>query len=216
MLIYLAGPIRPKGEQTLEGNLKVAKDIAMELWKMGHVVICPHANTDLEEGIWDNESNGVDWIAGDLKIIARCDAVVVCPDWQESKGTLAEIDFADEHGIPVYYYPVVPDLHPTEVGSPIQCGAFMDTIMAIYRTHLQKNADYSPANILGTGELGVVVRLWDKIARLLNLMGFRLKVEKAEFDKPRIPKNESIEDAYMDLTCYGIIGMLVRKDAWGK
>lgn len=217
MLIYVAGPIRPHGTQTVEGNIQKAKDIAFELWKMGHAVICPHANTFLTEGIWCNEDKyPVNWIKGDLQMVARCDAVVVCPDFSESKGTRMEIAFAEEHDIPVFYYPTLPPLHPTELQSPVQCAAFIDTIMAIYRTHLRKNQDYSPANALATGEVGVVVRLWDKVARLLNLTGFRIRVEKGQFEKPLEPKNESIDDTYMDLTCYGIIGMLVRKGLWGK
>ena len=31
-----------------------------------------------------------------------CDALVLTPGWQRSKGTLAEIKFAEEHGIPVF------------------------------------------------------------------------------------------------------------------
>lgn len=216
MLIYLAGPIRPLKGRTVKENCDIAKDIALELWGKGHAVICPHANTDLPMDIAEKAFEPNVWLDGDLVMVARCDAVVVCPDWEGSHGIQGEIEFAQARNIPVYFYPDIPAPHPTEVNSPIQCHAFMDTIMAMYRVHLNKNADYSPANILGTGELGVVVRLWDKIARLMNLTGFRLKVEPATFDKPRHPKNESVDDAYMDLSVYGIIGMLVRKGAWGK
>lgn len=212
MLIYVAGPIRPKDGQTLEGNMIQAKDIAYDLWGKGFAVICPHANTDLTVEVdWE-----MPWLSGDLEMVARCDAVVVCPGWETSDGTKKEIEFAEQRGIPVHYYPDCPAKFITETNSPIQCKAFIDTIMTMYRVHLKKNADYSPANILGTGELGVVVRLWDKIARLMNLTGFKLIVEPAIFDKPKQPKNESVDDAYMDLSVYGIIGMLVRKDAWGK
>lgn len=215
-LLYVAGPIRPVGDQTLLGNLREAKRISMELWKMGHAVICPHANTNLEPDIWNNDQNGVDWIKGDLKIVARCDAVVVCPGWETSAGTAIEISFAEERHIPVHYYPDVPPIHPVETGSPLQANAFIDTIMQLYRVHLDKNQDYSPANILGTGDLGAVVRIWDKTARIMNLMGFKLNVQKAEYTKPKSPKNESLNDAFLDLTCYGIIAWLLRQDKWGK
>lgn len=216
MIVYTAGAIRPMNGQTIEGNLKVAKDIALELWKDGFAVICPHANSDLPISLAEKEVSVNIWLVGDLEIIARCDAVVVCPGWEASEGTRGEIKFAEERNIPLYYYPDKPTKHATEVQSPYQCKAFMDVIMAMYRVHLKKNADYSPANILGTGELGVVVRLWDKIARLMNLTGFVLKVEPATFSKPKTPKNESVDDAYMDLSVYGIIGMLVRQGKWGK
>lgn len=216
MLVYVAGPIRPKNGQTLEGNLQAAKDIALELWKDGLAVICPHANTDLPISVADKACEEATWLNGDLEMVARCDAVVVCPGWETSSGTKGEIDFAKSREIPIYYYPDKPAKYVTERVSPIQCRAFIDTIMTMYRVHLKKNADYSPANILGTGELGVVVRLWDKIARLMNLTGFKLKVDIASYDKPKAPKNESVDDAYMDLSVYGIIGMLVRQGVWGK
>jgi hypothetical protein len=39
----------------------------------------------------------------------------------------------------------------------------------------------SPANILLTGSAGNATRLWDKVARLVNLTGFKLDVEQGEF-----------------------------------
>lgn len=39
MIVYVAGPIRPKGSQTLQGNLEQAKEIALELWLAGFAVI---------------------------------------------------------------------------------------------------------------------------------------------------------------------------------
>lgn len=215
MLIYVAGPIRPLKGRTVEENCLIAKKVALELWQMGHAVICPHTNTDLV-AISEKEINERMWLDGDLKILARCDALVVVPDWEGSRGTEGEVAFARERGIPIYFYPEVPEVHVTEKKSPEQCAGFIDVIMKMYRVHLQKNADYSPANILGTGELGVVVRLWDKIARLMNLAGFRVKVESSEFDRPMQPKNESIDDAYLDMAVYGVIGMLVRMKKWGR
>jgi hypothetical protein len=116
----------------------------------------------------------------------------------------------------VYIYPDIPPLHITEVRSPNQATRFAEVVMALYRVHLDKNADYSPANIAGTGEMGLATRLWDKMCRLLNLMGFRQKVELIGYEAPRYPKNESIEDTYMDLAVYGIIGLLLREGKWGN
>ena len=198
MLVYLAGPIRPKDGKTMEQNVAEAKEVALSLWQAGYTVICPHANTDLPISLADKAAEENVWLNGDLEILARCNALIVLPNWRGSKGTEGELSFANKRGIPVYEYPDLPKKTPTELHSPVQCKAFIDTIMAMYRLHLKKNSDYSPANIIGTGELGVVVRLWDKIARLLNLHGFRMHVESSTFEAPREPKNESIEDAYYD------------------
>lgn len=216
MLVYLAGPIRPKDGKTMEENIAHAKIVALELWKEGYAVICPHANTDLPIALADKECKENIWLGGDLVMLARCDALVVLPDWEGSKGTAGEIAFAKKRKIPIAYYPDLPEKPITEMKSPIQCKAFIDVIMDMYRVHLRKNADYSPANILGTGELGVIVRLWDKIARLLNLYGFRIIITKSKMEAPRIPKNESINDAFSDAAVYSVIGMLLRKHAWGK
>jgi nucleoside 2-deoxyribosyltransferase len=111
----------------------------------------------------------------------------------------------------------IPPLHPTETRSPVQVKAFQEVIQKLYRTHLKKNADYSPANILGTGEIGLVTRLWDKMARLMNLSGFDISVtEPAEYGGKREAMNEPLEDAYLDLSCYGIIGKLLRDGKWGR
>lgn len=65
-----------------------------------------------------------------------------------------------------------------------------------------KQRDYGSSNISGFGEFGVLVRMTDKMERLKNLW----KMEK--------PKNESINDSYVDLSNYALIALLVRKGIW--
>jgi len=212
MLIYVAGPYRGN----VDKNVQAARDCAIALWGAGHAVICPHANTyRMDEGTGITSD---DLIKGDLNMLARCDAIMMLPGWEDSEGATIELKHADALGIPIYVYAgpeFCPDLHPTEVRSPIQARAFLETVMRMYRVHLQKNADYSPANILGTGEVGVVTRLWDKVARLMNLTGFRMTISASEFSAPRTPNNESIDDTYMDASVYSIIGLLLRRGQWG-
>lgn len=139
-------------------------------------------------------------------------------------------------------------LHVTERTRPIQVSSFWELIHKMYWVHLEKNADYSSANILGTGQTGVITRLWDKVARLLNLNGVDLDIPYTEQNYGLIlltkiydtwksmalrsgflirlrattlltaknAKNESIDDTYIDLSVYGIIGYLYRKGLWGK
>lgn len=108
------------------------------------------------------------------------------------------------------------DKHPTEIKLPHQAEGFREIIERMYRVHLDKNADYSPANILGTGEIGLVTRVWDKVARLMSLHGFDVTVVFNGLNPPPEPKNESIDDNLMDLAVYAIIWMLYRKGVWGK
>lgn len=67
----------------------------------------------------------------------------------------------------------------------------------------RKQQDYGSRNISDFGELGVLVRTNDKVQRIRNLLG-----------QTNAPSNESIEDSWLDLANYGIIGYLVHKDLW--
>jgi hypothetical protein len=71
---------------------------------------------------------------------------------------------------------------------------------------LKKHADYGPMNIAGApgGAMnGLRVRMYDKLARLNNLI-----------DTGDTPNYESIEDTLIDLANYAIIGLLVQRGQW--
>ncbi len=216
MLVYVAGPYIAPTHEGIVQHIKNARHVAVKLWEAGFTAITPHLNTAHFE-IDAQKLTNDDYIRGDLEIVARCDAVVVLPNYEKSKGTGIEIAFAQENGIPVYYWPSMPVRAETELKRPVQCKAFLGELMQMYRTHLSKNADYSPANIMGTGEVGLATRVWDKTARLLNLLGFVIDIPvPARFEAPKEPKHESIDDTYGDLAVYAIIGKLLRRDQWGK
>lgn len=210
MLIYVAGPYR--GD--VDANIAKARAVAAKCYLVGHDVICPHMNTaKMDE---DTDLPGEFWLRTTLNLLARCDAIVLVDNWEKSQGTVAEVEYASQVGMPVYYENNIPPLNPTEVLRPQQCAAFIETLMKMYRLHLSKNHDYSPANILGTGEIGIVVRLWDKIARLLNLTGFKISAVLNEFDKPSNPKHESIDDTAIDAANYAVILAIYRAGFWGR
>lgn len=105
--------------------------------------------------------------------------------------------------------------HPTEQKYPQQVAAFREIIEKMYSTHLDKNSDYSPMNILATGVVGLATRIWDKTARICNLLGFNLQTgEYSEERKSK--KDESIEDNLLDLAVYAIIALIFRMGKWGK
>jgi len=71
---------------------------------------------------------------------------------------------------------------------------------------LKKHADYGPMNIAaapGGPMNGLRVRMYDKLARLNNLV-----------DTGDTPNYESIEDTLIDLANYAIIGLLVQRGQW--
>ena len=106
-VIYVAGPFRAKsayveGQQDFWGvwqNITNAMSIALEVWRAGAVALCPHGNTFP----FQNAAPDDVWLEGDLELLARCDAVIMTPDWQRSTGARAEHEFAKERGIPVLY-----------------------------------------------------------------------------------------------------------------
>lgn len=214
MIIYTAGPYSAYEKFTIHDNIKIARKIAIEVWQAGHIAICPHLNTaDFQIEMPDVSHDY--WLDRDYQIIARCDAILMLPNWEESKGAKMELYYANEHQIPVYYYPDIPSLHPTEVNSPVQAQSFIRLVMHLYRVHLDKNADYSPANILGTGEIGIVTRIWDKMARMFSISGFDVSVKFNGYSGPKETLNESLMDTFYDMAVYAIIGILHKRGQWG-
>lgn len=65
---------------------------------------------------------------------------------------------------------------------------------------VNKQRDYGHSNITDFGEFGVLVRLNDKVCRLKNLL-----------TKNKEPKNESIDDSWVDTANYAIIAIMLRK-----
>jgi len=106
-------------------------------------------------------------------------AILFDQPWnQEFKWTYRVFDWSDF--IDIYHRGIL-GLHPTELRRPQQTKAFRELLEKMYITHLDKNFDYSPANILGTGEIGLATRTWDKVARMMNLTGFDVEIEEATF-----------------------------------
>lgn len=107
------------------------------------------------------------------------------------------------------------ELHITEQKYPEQTKAFREIIEKMYQIYLQKNADYSPMNILGTGIVGICTRIWDKTARILSLLGCNLSTGEYSSER-RSDNDEPIEDNLLDLAVYCIIGLIFRAGKWGK
>ena len=71
---------------------------------------------------------------------------------------------------------------------------------------LRKNKDYGSKNIAhspGGALNGIRVRMWDKIARINNLL-----------DSNVSPSNESLRDSFVDLMNYSAIAIMVLDKKW--
>lgn len=99
--VYVAGPFRGPDHWKIAQNVRVAEAAAHQVWSMGGAAFCPHLNTmHFQDSLPDNV-----WLEGDREWLAVADALYVVGEWWHSKGTQAEIEFAEEHRIPVFYGP---------------------------------------------------------------------------------------------------------------
>jgi hypothetical protein len=74
---------------------------------------------------------------------------------------------------------------------------------------IKKHRDYGPKNISNSpygATNGLVVRMWDKIARIVNL------TKQGNITA----ENEPLEDSFKDIANYGIIGLLVLRGKWDR
>lgn len=97
-LIYVAGPFRGKTPWDVAENVRRAERLALDVWKLGAAAVCPHLNT----AHFDKTAPDALFLEGTLEMMRRCDAVVVVDGWEKSSGTLAELEVAQERGLPVF------------------------------------------------------------------------------------------------------------------
>ena len=99
---------------------------------------------------------------------------------------------------------------------PETCKEFKRIQAEQYETFCKKQFDYGQHNITLGMDLSdpdnrhlsitaIIIRINDKIQRLFNLV---LRRKKAQ--------NEPVEDAFKDLSVYGIIAQIVSNGKWGK
>lgn len=104
-----------------------------------------------------------------------------------------------------------------EAEYPILSQEFKEIQKEMYEMFARKHMDYGLNNIALGGDLtnsedkkfsltGLAIRLTDKISRLKNLL----------INGKNFVKGEGMEDTFIDIANYGIIGMLVGRDKWKK
>jgi len=87
---------------------------------------------------------------------------------------------------------------------------FIEAMWRVYDTAggllLRKHKDYGPLNVAhspGGALNGLRVRIWDKVARINNLL-----------DNNVAPSNESLRDSFVDLMNYSAIAIMVLDKKW--
>lgn len=98
LLIYVAGPYRAKTPWQVEQNIHAARAFGVTLAKLGAYPVIPHSNT----AHFDGEADDALWLAGTLRLVEKCDGVVMLPTWRQSSGAQAEHAKAIDLGMPVF------------------------------------------------------------------------------------------------------------------
>jgi len=98
---YVIGPYR-SGDNLhgIKKNIDNAEAIALELWGLGFAVICPHKNTAFFDGATENYNI---WLEGGIELLKRSDFAVTVKGWENSKGSVNEVNLCKENKIPVFH-----------------------------------------------------------------------------------------------------------------
>lgn len=104
-LVFVAGPYRAATEWGIRKNIEKCADRAMDVWRLNRngakrvAAVAPCLNSSFFGGEIPDEM----FLAADQAMLLRCDALMTADGWEGSKGALAEIKFAGENGIGVFY-----------------------------------------------------------------------------------------------------------------
>jgi len=102
VIVYIAGPYTAPTAGQVDANIGLARDAAAEVYRHGHIPLCPHALTARFERDYP-DIPGPRYLESDLELLARCDAILMLPRWEESRGAQQERERAMSLGLPVYY-----------------------------------------------------------------------------------------------------------------
>jgi hypothetical protein len=115
--------------------------------------------------------------------------------------------------------------------------AFEQVNVELLEMFLKKHADYGKGNILANKELGISMRISEKVERLKHLLlkdelqtslagvnfDSSLSQPSAPASKPidsaestSSPANESVEETWIDIAVYAVIGVLYRRKQFQK
>lgn len=98
-IVYVAGPYRGPRAVDIDYHVARARMVGALVVAAGACPLIPHANTahfdDLAPASW--------WLTATMELLRRCDAIVVCPGWERSSGTQAEIVEAERRGLPLFW-----------------------------------------------------------------------------------------------------------------
>jgi len=107
--VYIAGPYMGTAKthdhhsySEIDRNIAQARDALATLARAGVGAFCPHTHSAHFEVITP-EVPPAYWYELDIHFLEACDAILMLPRWNESKGAILEKGIAEELGLPVLY-----------------------------------------------------------------------------------------------------------------
>ena len=97
-VIYVAGRFTAPNGWTQAKYIRSAEVVGFAVAEAGAMPLMPTSNTRSFNGTLGEEF----WYEGTLELLRRCDAMILTPGWEGSRGVASEIKEADKLGIPVF------------------------------------------------------------------------------------------------------------------
>lgn len=94
-LVFIAGKFAGSNAWEIACNVHEAEAAALRVAELGGMPVVPHS---LGRSMFGTRSETF-WRAGCLVLLARCDGILLLPNWSKSAGAGAESRFAEEQGI---------------------------------------------------------------------------------------------------------------------
>ncbi len=104
ILAYLAGPFTADTPWGVEANIRRAEQAAEDILKARDDValLVPHS---IGRHLVGRAGTPEYWYTATMRMLEACDAIVMLPGWQSSKGARNEISLALGRGIPIWDNP---------------------------------------------------------------------------------------------------------------
>lgn len=100
-VVYVAGPYRAATRAGIELNIQSARLTGLHCCHKGWSPLIPHANTGGLDAVAPAIPDEF-WLGATMELMRRCDAVVLCPGYGKSVGTVAEMLEAKRLGLPIF------------------------------------------------------------------------------------------------------------------
>ena len=96
--VYISGPYSDDDPEQVDANIEQARQAAGAILTLGHYPFCPHTMTAHFDETFPHIS-WHDYIATDLAFLPFCHVLLQLPGWEDSNGSLIELEDAERLGL---------------------------------------------------------------------------------------------------------------------